>query len=822
MKWYLNVLKYWLAFTAVTVSTIVFAQNTPEQTPSAHDNSAHVLQQVQLDALKEIQKKDIEMLRIELAAVNKRVDDWGIYSGQGVDRLGVYASISGILVTVLLAGLGLLGFISVTRKTKAEAQDAAQSWFEGKAGTLERRIKDIADRASKAEQDITAITEDVTEHGAAAKKKYADELTLAISHMQANMGQITSDEVSKVSIEDTNILVQTRAEELKKTPEESYSFDDWNTRAHAAYAVNKLEDAAFFWFKSAQIPNADAVKVARALFNRGVTQGLLMQREAAITSYDNVVHLFGEVNESALRELVAKSLVNKGITQALMEQRDFSITTYDDVVRRFGKDSEVAIQEQVSIALVNKGITQGKLGKNEAAVVTCDEVVRRFGEASESSLRAQVAKALLYKGLRQGILKQSEEEISTYEDIIRLFGSSSEIVLLAQVATAMVNKGIVQGRLGQGESEIITYDDVVRRFGRASELSLREQVAKALVNKGARQGIMDQSEAAIVTYDDVIRRFGEASEIGLREQVAKALFNKGVVQGQLGESEAELLTYDDVVNRFGQASELSLREQVAKALVNKGARQGILDQSEAAIVTYDDVIRRFGEASEIGLREQVAKALVNKGVVQGLLGESEAELITYDDVVSRFGQVSEVSLMEQVVSALVNKGIALSRLDQYDAAVTVYEDVVQRLSQEKETVLLELVGSAQNGIGFAKICKGKAALGRTERESAQKLFLEALDYLDLSLEQQHPTLLNGLILGNKAYALALLNRTSEAEKIFAQALKSPVNGGQNLYNGTLSDFDIHPIPEDQAMRELVERQWQIWLTEQGGAPLVTT
>ncbi|XVJ71454.1 MAG: hypothetical protein HEQ39_19055 [Rhizobacter sp.] len=70
--------------------------------------------------------------------------------------------------------------------------------------------------------------------------------------------------------------------------------------------------------------------------------------------------------------------------------------------------------------------------------------------------------------------------------------------------------------------------------------------------------------------------------------------------------------------------------------------------------------------------------------------------------------------------------------------------------------------------------------------------------------------------------MALLGQVPDAEAVFAQALRAPVRGGKALYDGTLSDFDIHPIAADQPMRELVERQWQIWLDEQdgGSAPAV--
>jgi len=260
--------------------------------------------------------------------------------------------------------------------------------------------------------------------------------------------------------------------------------------------------------------------------------------------------------------------------------------------------------------------------------------------------------------------------------------------------------------------------------------------------------------------------------LALREQVAKAIFNKGIAQRQLGQDEAAMATYDELVSRFGQTSEPALRELVAKAIFNKGIAQSQLGHDEAAMASYDELLSRFGQASELALRELMAKAMVNKAVIQRQLGHSEAAMASYDELLSRFGQANEPALREQVANA-------------------------------------------HNGIGFARMCEGKA-LWSVDAVRAKTLWQKALGHLDQALAKLDAANMDGSIMGNRAYALALLGDTQQAEALFAQAMRAPVSGGKSLYDGTLSDFDIHPIPLDEPMRELVERQWRIWQAEQGG------
>ncbi len=407
-------------------------------------------QQARLDAAKELQQKDTEALRQQVAAVDKRVDDQLAQVGQAVDRYGVASAWIGIVITVLLVGFGLMGI----RNAKAEAKEAATEeakkaakeqadesarlWFEQHAKELKSRIAELEHKASQVHQHMDNTAQNVADHAEGIKKKQEQALE-TVQKMVRNPSSAPSPEQ-----QEAQQVLKERAEELKNSGESSRSFDDWNTLAHAAYAAGKLEDAVYFWHKAAEVPHAGAVKVATVLVNPGLAQGQLNQSEAAITTYNEVVRRFGEASEPALRERVAKALVNKGITQGKLGHSEAEIATYDDVVRRFGEASEPALLEQVATALVNKGATQGQLGHSEAAIATYDDVVRRFGEASEPALRERVATALVNKGITQGQMNQSETAIATYDDVVRRFGEASEPALRERVASALNGRGFIR------------------------------------------------------------------------------------------------------------------------------------------------------------------------------------------------------------------------------------------------------------------------------------------------------------------------------------------------------------------------------------------
>lgn len=682
-------------------------QTSPVQAAPANEQIVGLLytsQQTQLESIKERHRQEIETLREELseaskeigkfqlelesqkltldsarsetAAVGKRVDDSLIYSGQSLDRFGLW-------ITIILASVGVVGYLSVTQKSKEEARSSAEQWFDNRATELQRKISDLEAEVELAKARISGHVDDVGKYAHETKVdvgKFAHEAKAAI----ARQGPLVADGQKIETLEKASVVEQ-RAEVLKDVPPSSYKYDDWNSLAFAAYDKGMLEEAALHWLKSSQVLGANEFDIAAALYNRGVAQSLLNQPEAAIATYDEVVRRFGDATELNLREIVSSALLNKGNTQARLRQLEAAMVTYDEMVLRFGDAPELNLRVQAATALFNKGIAQSDFGESEAAMVTYDELIHRFGDASESSLREQVAKAL-------------------------------------------INKGVIQSKLGQSEAAIATNDEVGRRFGDVTEPNVKEHVASALVNQGVTLIRMDQHVAAVAAFDEVLHRFGDATELNLREQVAKAMVNKGIVQD-------------------------------------------IRNLPDAAISIYDEVLHRFGDATGSDLRALVALTMVNKGCIQSQQGFSIAAMETFDEVVERFSVATEPNVRE-------------------------------------------LVAKARNSIGFELLRMAKQELTLSNGELAKSKLHQALGHFDVALTYVEAETLNGMILGNRAYALTLLGDTQQAEIVFAKALRAPADSGRALYEATLKDFDIHPVVQDQPMKELVERQWKLWQEEQ--------
>lgn len=344
-----------LLWVSVTACTSACAAVTQDELGALKE-----LQQTKLDAVKELHQKDVDALRQQVAAVDKRVDDQLAQVGQAVDRFSVQSAWTGILITVLLVFGGFLGYRNAKQEAKSDAKEAAsdqgrataEHWFELHTAALKARIAELEQKATQIHQGMDKHLADVREHATTSK----EEIDQALATAQENIG--TPLRKSTPTTEQSHRVLTQRDHELQNTPENSYSFEDWDTRAFAAVGDNRLEDAAYFWQKAAVIPNAGAKNVAYALFNKGVTQDQLNQPETAIATYNDLLNQFCNDTDPALSEVMAKALFNKGVIQSKLNKLEDSIATFDDLVQRFAKATEPALRVQLAYALNARGFSR--------------------------------------------------------------------------------------------------------------------------------------------------------------------------------------------------------------------------------------------------------------------------------------------------------------------------------------------------------------------------------------------------------------------------------------------------------------------------------
>ncbi len=604
----------WMLVLALSLTAAV-AVATPVSTSEEMATQKELLQ-ARLEAVKELQQKDSAFLRERLdaqdksiAALDRRMESQLTQTGQAVDRFGIIAGVLGTIVTILLFGFGLLGYISVKRRTKTEAEKAAKHWFEAHSAELEREIERLRVSADQGCETIGTHVQTVSDTAEKARE--------VIDRRQKDFDYQATDansRVPKFNAEELAVLIK-RSAELREKPEASYSFEDWNTRAHAASSSGNKEEACYLWGLAAAIPSAGAEKVAIALFNRGVTLGPLGRLKEAAEALDKVVTLVGHDPAKSLRELVARALVNKALTVAKLNLNDDAIKVCDEVVDRFGEDPAPGLRVQVARALVNKGVSLGNRNLRGDEIKVYDEVVNRYGQDPNPALREQVASALVNKGVAQGKLDPKDDECKLFDAVVDRYGQDSTPRLREIVASALFNKGCAMERLGRSEDEIKSFDELVARYRDDPAPIARELVARALVNKGDAMGKLERYEDEIKLYDDMVACYGKDSAQGLRVVVARALYNKSVALKQLGYNEEAIQVLHEVVDRYGQETDLSYREAVAEALNGIGFAK--LLQAKEAWSSDPEVARAHLETARENLERAATYTPKPSGMILG-------------------------------------------------------------------------------------------------------------------------------------------------------------------------------------------------------------
>ena len=493
-------------------------QTVPVQAASANDQIVGLLytsQQTQLESIKERHRQEIETLREELseaskeigkfqlalesqkltldsvrsetAAVGKRVDDSLIYSGQSLDRFGLW-------ITIILASVGLVGYFSVTRKAVQEAETTAEQWFESRAAQLERKIKHLEEDFERAKARISEHVDDIG--------NFADE---AKAEIQRN--GILSAEGNQTLPTETTSLEQ-RADVLKDVPVSRYQYDDWNVLAHAAYAKGNLEEAAFYWFRCSETPAASDLEVAAALYNRGVVFGEKNQFDVAESCFKTIVQRFANAPEVAATVLYANTLLSLGIRQVQNESVGEALASYNQLIARFHAVPHVSIKELVAKAMVLKAdaLVTFDNSKKEEAIEIYDEVVREFGSTPE--LQEPVARALVNKGNAELKLGQEDAALRTYSEVINRFGDFHEHVASAYngVGFTLLCQGKVDLEVANVEAAREKFNQALAHFDSALAKIKPEKLNGMMMgNRAYVLTLLEQSEAAEKIFESALR-----------------------------------------------------------------------------------------------------------------------------------------------------------------------------------------------------------------------------------------------------------------------------------------------------------------------------
>ena len=129
--------------------------------------------------------------------------------------------------------------------------------------------------------------------------------------------------------------------------------------------------------RAAQQPQPDIPSVvwAAAATSAVGEEAEIVGEHAFRTGYLHVAFdAFSAAASSTQPELGARALFNKGVTLGLLGRSEEEVAVYDEVDTRYRDDPAPTLRERVARALVNKGYRLGLLGRSEEEVAVYDEV----------------------------------------------------------------------------------------------------------------------------------------------------------------------------------------------------------------------------------------------------------------------------------------------------------------------------------------------------------------------------------------------------------------------------------------------------------------
>jgi tetratricopeptide (TPR) repeat protein len=427
-----------------------------------------------------------------------------------------------------------------------------------------------------------------------------------------------------------------------------------------------------------------------------------------------------------------------------------------------------------------------------------DKAVNTWLSGHEAELQRQIKAAEAFAAESRTRIQDFEKEIAELRAQVteKMSNHIADIDNLVEEGKQHLQEKIA--KFAEGGSKQATQEQLAALLAQAEKLRHKPE---------ADYGFEDWNNRAFAAYsggnhEEAARYWKQAADAPDASTIgaAKALFNAGASSEQSGRLDDAVATYDLLDQRYASATEPALREQVAKALFNKGNNLGKLGRADDAIAAYELLDQRYASATEPALREQVAKTLCNKGVTLAKLGRADDAIAAYELLDQRYASATEPALREQVAKALCNKGVTLRKLGRTDDAIAAYDLLDQRYASATEPALRELVAKAHNGRGFTLLCRAKE---NWQNETCRLADLEQAAGLFLGAEHDNND--KPIVLGNRAYCAHLRGQPAELVRpLLEAALK---DGGEKLYQATLDDLAIHPVPPDAEFRRLLDEVW---------------
>jgi len=300
--------------------------------------------------LKELKNQDLIRLELEVESQNRIIEQLN----HQIDWLGHLISYGSVVITVLLLLIGFFAYRNARNDAqkiaKEETESQVEKWFKQNnnqvikhMNSMERHVSNLRNRLDELEVGIQSEANDHRQSMRAVVDK-------AIKQGITDNPVVASQELKQA--------FESAIQDLERKTVATYSYNDWNTKAFAAFHAGKFEWAAEFWgYASGAATNDD--EYALSIYNKAL-----------------VYH--------------PKYLNNPQV----------GIDTYNILLDKFLESDLLFIQTHVALSLLSKAFLLGKLNRAEEASFCDNEVIKRFSTSTEPKLLSYVANAYCSEGFR--------------------------------------------------------------------------------------------------------------------------------------------------------------------------------------------------------------------------------------------------------------------------------------------------------------------------------------------------------------------------------------------------------------------------------------
>lgn len=177
------------------------------------------------------------------------------------------------------------------------------------------------------------------------------------------------------------------------------------------------------------------------------------------------------VTLSRLRVCVAAALALKGVIlskQAILNNEPNknieAISSYDLLLKLYENNQDTELQYYISTVLVDKGNLLSKLQKYDLAIESYNKEIEKFKSVNDTSIQIQVADAMINKGKINTELKNYDEALNNFNAVFNYKGTPDSEVLQDKIGLAIYGKSTVYMKLNRLEDEIACYDEYIKYF----------------------------------------------------------------------------------------------------------------------------------------------------------------------------------------------------------------------------------------------------------------------------------------------------------------------------------------------------------------------